>query len=237
MEPSSTEPSTTRRLDGLTWTALVATLLVYPALYSSGLMGELVRPIILQHSRAHWWYFWWANMAFHWVPFGLVWLALRGNGEGWSSIGVDWAWFWKLRWLFGAILGLLGVAAFLMPGVHYGEQLPGISRSVFLAPVSRLERLWVIWVAVTAGVTEEVLFRGFALTRLTRILRSPWLALPLTLVAFLFIHGKPRDMGQLLAYTIAGLAFGVPFIFMKLKRLEVLIAIHFAIDASMVLAP
>jgi len=61
--------------------------------------------------------------------------------------------------------------------------------------------------------------------------------LPITVIAFLFIHGTPHDLGGLMAYTAAGLAFGIPFILMKLSRLEVLIAMHFAIDASMVLAP
>jgi membrane protease YdiL (CAAX protease family) len=67
--------------------------------------------------------------------------------------------------------------------------------------------------------------------------RSPWLALPITVVSFLFIHGKPRGVSGLVSYTMAGLAFGVPFILMGQRRLEILIAIHFAIDASMVFAP
>jgi membrane protease YdiL (CAAX protease family) len=135
------------------------------------------------------------------------------------------------------VLGLLVVAACVAPRVHYGSAPPGISGSHFMAGVTAPERLFVLWMAITAGVTEEVLFRGFAITRLTRVLGSPWLALPVTVVSFLFIHGTPRDVGGLVAYTAAGLAFGVPFILMGLRRLEILIAIHFAIDASMVLAP
>ena len=57
------------------------------------------------------------------------------------------------------------------------------------------------------------------------------------MVAFLFIRGTPRDVEGLTTYTAAGLAFGVPFILMKLRRLEIPILIHFLIDASMVLAP
>jgi len=229
--------ATTQRLSSLTWTALVVTLVVYPALYSSGIMSGIVGPIIVDQSRAHWWYFWLANMLFHWLPFALIWLAIHRTGEGWKSIGVDWGWFWRVRWWAGTLFVLLAIAAIVMPRIHYGDELPGISQTVFLAPVSSVERLWVIWGAVTAGVAEEVLFRGFALTRLTRVVRSPWLALPITVIAFIFIHGTPRDPGSLIAYAGAGLAFGIPFILMKMKRLEILIAIHFLIDASMVLAP
>jgi membrane protease YdiL (CAAX protease family) len=236
MSPS-TATAGTRRLSGLTWAALIVTLIVYPAVYSSGVLSDIVRPIIVDHSRAHWWSFWWANMAFHWIPFGLVCLALWESREKWASIGVDWSIFWRLRWLVAAVLLALAAAAVVMPRIHYGANLPGISRTLFLAPVSTLERLWMIWVAVTAGVTEEVLFRGFALTRLSRVLGSPWLALPVTVVAFLFIHGTPRSVDSLMAYTAAGLAFGIPFILMGLRRLEWLIIIHFAIDAGMVLVP
>jgi membrane protease YdiL (CAAX protease family) len=235
--PPSTLPTDPRRLDRLTWATLVVTLVVYPAVYSSGIMSALVRPIIVDHSRPHWWSFHAALMLFHWLPFGLVWLVLRHRGETWSSVGVDWSWFRRLRWILAAVVAFLAVAAVVMPRIHYGDDLPGISRTIFLAPVSTPERLWMIWVAVTAAVTEEVLFRGFALTRLTRALRSPWLALPLTVVAFVFIHGVPRDVEALVAYVAAGLAFGIPFILMGLKRLEIVVAIHFAIDASMVLAP
>jgi membrane protease YdiL (CAAX protease family) len=237
MSDTSAGPGSDRRLSGLTWIALVAILLIYPALYSSGIMAGIVRPIIVEQSRTHWWAFWWANMLFHWVPFGLVWLALWSSGEDWRSIGVDWAWFWQMRWVIGAVILLLSIAAFVVPELHYNGDPPGISQTIFLGPVTPIERLWIIWVAVTAGVTEEVLFRGFAIARLTRVLGNPWLALPITVVAFVFIHGSPRGVGPFVAYVMAGLGFGVPFVLMKLKRLEVLIAIHFFIDASMVFAP
>jgi membrane protease YdiL (CAAX protease family) len=228
---------TSKRLTGATWGALVLTLVVYPIVYCSGIMGALVRPIITEHSRLHWWYFWIALLLFHWIPFGAVWWALRREGESWSSIGVDWSWFWRRRWIFAAVLGLLVMASLVMPRVHYGGTLPPVSKTLFMAPVSAPERLFVLLGAITAGVTEEVLFRGFAITRLTRLVRSPWLALPITVVSFLFIHGKPRGVSGLVSYTMAGLAFGVPFILMGQRRLEILIAIHFAIDASMVFAP
>jgi len=225
------------RLDTYTSIALFVGLVAYPAIYCSGIMGQIIRPIFTEDSRLHWWYFWLANMAFHWIPFALIWLALVRNQERWTSIGVDWSWFVKYRIWFGSLIIVLVVLAFVMPGVLYEGGLPKRSQTVFLAPVSAVERLFVIFASVNAGVTEEVVFRGFAFTRLGRVIKSSWLILPITVVSFLFIHGTPRDPGNLIAYTGAGLAFGVPFILMKLRRLEILILIHFVIDASMVLAP
>lgn len=233
-ESSKAESS---RIDGYTLTALLISLMAYPVIYSSGLMGRIITPIFTEDSRLHWWYFWLANMAFHWIPFGFVWLALRKNRESWTSIGLDWGWFLRNRVWFALLIGFLVIMAFVMPGIHYGGSLPVRSQTIFIAPVSTAERLFVIWGAITAAVTEEVLFRGFAFTRLSRVIRNPWLILPITLLSFLFIHGTPRDVEALVSYTAAGLAFGVPFILMKYRRLEILILIHFLIDAGMVLAP
>jgi membrane protease YdiL (CAAX protease family) len=112
-----------------------------------------------------------------------------------------------------------------------------MSRTIFIAPVSTAERLAMIFIAITAGVTEEVLFRGFAFTRLMRVARNIWLVLPVTLISFVYLHGSPRGPEQFVTYLMAGLGFSVPFILMKFRRLEVLILIHFLIDAGMVIAP
>ncbi|HKQ46626.1 MAG TPA: CPBP family intramembrane glutamic endopeptidase [Phycisphaerae bacterium] len=230
-------PARRRKLDSWTWFALFFALVAYPAAYCAGYVGPLIHEIF-RGSRAHWWYFWLLVLAFHWVPLGFVWLALKKNREPWSSIGVDWRWYRRWWWVFATILAALIAAAFVAPGLHYPDGLPRIGRSKpqFMIPLSTPERLFVIFVAFTAGVTEEVLFRGFAITRLTRIVGSPWRALPITVVSFLFIHGTPRSVQMCVVYAFAGLAFGVPFILMKQRRLEVLILIHFLIDAGMVLA-
>lgn len=225
-----------RRPDNTTLAVLAACLIAYPVLYCAGFVGDLIRPIF-QGSREHWWMFWGVLLAFHWVPFALIAWDLRRKGEAWSTIGVDWGAFVRQRYWCYAVLGLLVAAAFVMPGLHYPNGLPDRSQTLFMVGVSTPERLLIIFGAITAGVTEEVIFRGYALTRLGRWFGSAWWALPVSVVAFLFIHGVPRNEWMLINYTLAGLAFGVPFILMKLKRLEVLIAIHFAIDASMVLAP
>jgi membrane protease YdiL (CAAX protease family) len=225
------------RIDAYTWLALFVGLVVYPTIYCSGIMGRIILPIFTENSRPHWWYFWLANMAFHWIPFALIWLALVRNNERWTSIGVDWNWFVGHRVWFGSLLVFLVAMAFIMPGVLYDGELPKRSQTIFMAPVSTAERLFLIFGALTAAVTEEVVFRGFAFTRLGRIIRRPWFVLPITVVSFLFIHGMPRNVEGAIAYTSAGLFFGVPFILMNLKRLEILILVHFLIDASMVLAP
>lgn len=225
------------RLDGWTTSALLVSLVAVPLFMCSGLGGPIIEPIFTEHSRAHWWMFMGGIlMAVHWIPFTFIWLALRRNGESWESIGVDWSWFARHRLWLGGLLVLLVIGAFVAPSVHYGGKLPGISQTIFMAGVSTPERLFMILVAITAGM-EEVIFRGFAFTRLRRVIPNLWLILLLTLPSFVFLHSVPRTAGDAVAYVVAGLAFGVPFILMKLKRLEILILIHILIDAGMVIAP
>ena len=94
-----------------------------------------------------------------------------------------------------------------------------------------------IFMAFTTAVTEEILFRGFAFTRLKRLISNSWYILPITLISFLLIHGQPESIGRSLNYILAGSVFGISFILFKLRKLEILIVIHFLINASLVLAP
>src|SRR5262245_40314511 len=112
------EPATRKiheRIDKYTFTALLVSLVVYPAVYCSGIMGWIITPIFTENSRAHWWYFWLANLAFHWIPFALIWLALRKNGESWNSIGLNWEWFTERKIWLGLLIAVLAAAAFIMP--------------------------------------------------------------------------------------------------------------------------
>jgi membrane protease YdiL (CAAX protease family) len=241
----SSESIADSRADVLTLLALLVGLVAYPVLYSTDFFGRVLFSLIPgllprlldETSRMEWWYFGFSSLAFHWVPFAFVAAALWKNNQRWSSIGVDWSWFNRHRVWFLGLACFLVVAAFAMPTVHYGDDLPLRSNVGFVGPVSTAERLFMIAIALTAAVTEEVIFRGFALTRLKRWIPSVWLILAITAVPFVFIHGEPRSIAQTLNYLVAGLAFGIPFILMKLRRLEIVILIHFLIDASLVLAP
>ncbi|MBX2966173.1 MAG: hypothetical protein KF845_08520 [Cyclobacteriaceae bacterium] len=65
------------RISKYTTIALLVSLVVYPALYCSGIRGKIIVPIFEQNSRLHWWYFWLTNMAFHWIPFAVIVFAMR----------------------------------------------------------------------------------------------------------------------------------------------------------------
>ncbi|RXJ72210.1 hypothetical protein CS022_16795 [Veronia nyctiphanis] len=233
-------------LDKYTVLALVVSLVLYPLLYSLDFFSEFIFPLVAEGwpcsafgdlPRLGWWSFWLGNFVYHWVPFLFVWFCLYKNKEAWSSIGVSLAWYVERKYWFIGVLGMLVLAAFVLPNIYYADDLPRSSQSIYFAAVSTNERLFMIVMALTTGITEEVLFRGFAFTRLKRVIDNPWFILPITLVSFLLIHGQPDNLGRSLYYIVGGCAFGIPFILMKMKRLEFLIVTHFFINVSLVLVP
>jgi membrane protease YdiL (CAAX protease family) len=238
---------TKTNLDKYTIIALIVGLIAYPVLYSTDFFSSIFFPFLpdefisslhSDNERTEWWYFIFSNLLFHWIPFLFIRHALIKNNENWSSIGVDWSWFFKHKNWFIGLFSILIISAFVLPTIYYGNALPTSSQAGFVGPISTLERLVAIIVlAFTAAITEEVIFRGFALTRLKKCIPNAWLILPIIAISFVFIHGEVRSLGQFLNYTIFSFVFGITFILKGFKRLEILITIHFLINASLVFVP
>ena len=234
-------------LDKYSIAALIIGLIVYPVLYSTDFFSSMLFPFMpdqfissLQNNneRTEWWYFICSNFLYHWIPFLFIRYSLIKNNETWSSIGVDWTWFLRYKNWFIALFSILIISAFILPSIYYGNDLPSRSQAGFIGPVSTLERLVAIVVlAFTAAITEEVIFRGFALTRLKRCIANPWIILPIIAIPFVLIHGEVRSLVQFLNYAGFSFIFGIGFILNEFRRLEILITIHFLINASLVFVP
>jgi len=233
-------------LDKYTLIALIISLVLYPLLYSLDFFSSILFPLLSDESvniyfgqanRASWRIFWLSNMLYHWIPFFFIWLAIYKNKEKWSSIGINFGWYLKYKSWFICFILILILAALFLPSIYYGNELPENSSVGFFGPIGSFERLFAIFISFTAAFTEEILFRGYAFTRLKRWIPNPWFILPITLVSFLLIHGEPESLNRVLFYIFGGCAFAIPFILMGLKRLEIIILVHFIIDVSIVFAP
>lgn len=241
------EVQTKTKLDKYTIIALIIGLVAYPVLYSTDFFSSLLLPYFPEqfvaslqndNERTEWWYFIVSNFFFHWIPFLFIWYALRKNNETWCSIGVDWSWFVTHKKWFVGLFFVLVLSAFVMPMIYYPDGLPTRSQAGFIGPISTLERLVsLVVLAFTAAITEEVIFRGFGITRLKRLIPNPWLIVPIVAIAFVFIHGEIRSYGQTLNYIVFSSVFAIGFILKGYKRLEILITIHFLINASLVFVP
>jgi uncharacterized protein len=162
-----------------------------------------------------------------WSPVLVIGFLLARNREGWAGIG--------LTRFSGGDLGMgavLWVASFIVVLVlaqlfqYFGQ------REVdFLPPGLPLwfRALQAVLIAVTAGVTEEIVVRGYAQTRLEQ-LRAPAaviLLVPTALWAVLHVY---QGLGA--ALTIFGLGLMYAWYFQRTRRLWPLILAHILFDMT-----
>lgn len=81
---------------------------------------------------------------------------------------------------------------------------------------------------VTAAVTEELIFRGYLLSRLEKTLRNNWMAWIISAVIFALAHLGYGTIINLLIPLVIGLIFG--FYQQRYRNIWVLIVCHLLID-------
>ncbi len=143
-----------------------------------------------------------------------------------SSIGLQ-AFRWRSVWL--GLGGALAIAlSMLLVLAPFGDDVhAGIERGVGVLAA------WPLWLktfaVVTAGVTEEVLYRGYAITRLELLTGNRLVAAGLSLAVFTVVHLPFWGGGAAAAVLTGGLALTLLFLW---KRDLLLVAVaHTAIDA------
>ncbi len=168
-----------------------------------------------------------------WFVFSLCVLALWWlTGRDWADLGIrlgD-----PLRTLVAAAIAGAVVAAVVLPvrGIarsperadELGEQLGDLL--VFM-PVSRREEKWFRLVSTNAGLSEELIFRGYLLWYLQHFLSS-WWAAALAVAAFAFAHIY-QGRGQMPAMLfVASVAVGI---YLYTGSLLVPVVFHILLDA------
>ncbi len=89
--------------------------------------------------------------------------------------------------------------------------------------------LWLIFfVCLTAGVTEEIIFRGFIQTRLQKIYNNSFVSIPITAVLFGLAHFSYGTISNVAIPVLIGLIFGI--FYQKYSNIKILILVHFLID-------
>jgi uncharacterized protein len=162
-----------------------------------------------------------------WTPVLVVGFLLARNREGWAGIGLT-------RFQPGDLgMGaVLWVASFILVLVlaqlfqYFGQ------REVDFLPEGLplwFRSLQAVLIAITAGVTEEIVVRGYAQTRLEQ-LRAPTaviILLPTALWGVLHVY-----QGAGAALTIFGLGMMYAWYFQRTRRLWPLILAHILFDAT-----
>jgi membrane protease YdiL (CAAX protease family) len=134
-------------------------------------------------------------------------------------------------------LGLAVVTIYaVMPALTWALRVANIPG--FEAGMARFLVLpvWVRIVAVvTAGIVEDTLFLGYAFTRLTRIIGTPWPAGIVATAVFSLLHFPTWGIGPVLTYFVA---VGVAMSFFAWRRdLLANIVAHTIVDGMALVVP
>ena len=168
--------------------------------------------------------------ATHWLLLLPLALVLWLEGRGLASLGVDHALPWILVLAWSAALVAAAVAlvlGFAWTRRHWGRPESESVRHI-LPRTARERWLFVGVVSPTAGIVEELLFRGFALTRLAELFGGLAIAVVVTSVAFALAHVYQGGFGMARAGLLAVL-LAIPFV--VTGSLLPSILAHAAIDA------
>jgi hypothetical protein len=84
------------------------------------------------------------------------------------------------------------------------------------------------FIALTAGVTEEFIFRGYVLTRLTQLFKNPAIAVIVSSLLFSALHYKYGSLHELIFAFFIGVIFSVYYL--KYRNIKALMLTHFLID-------
>lgn len=122
------------------------------------------------------------------------------------------------------LVPLLSVAA--------GRLLPGSGAGTIEDAVARS---WVLLLAavVTAAVTEEVLFRGYAMERLLSATGSRWPAVAVPLVPFTVLHAGGWDTAHVVGVVVP-LGLALSLLYLWTRDLVVVVVAHFFVDVPLV---
>lgn len=153
--------------------------------------------------------------------------AAYGSNSWLSNIGIG-SFGWKgLLGAIGAIIAVF-VGGILLQFLQKALGVTFSKAEKMMQKISALSVPYRIFVAFTAGVTEEILFRGYAIGIGQYIFGSLKIAFVVSLIAFVAAHYK-NGISQLIPVFWATLVMS--FLFILTNNLLACILAHFVIDA------
>lgn len=123
-----------------------------------------------------------------------------------------------------AIGGMAAIYILVLPALHLVA-----TDEAQLHTVTALPKWFQILICARAGVFEELLYRGFAIERLTEITRRRWLAAGISLAAFTYAHLQFWGWTHLIVAAFGGIVLTALYLWRK-DLVSNMIA-HFLTDA------
>jgi uncharacterized protein len=148
-----------------------------------------------------------------------------------QKIGASFVWGFAAAFAGGSLLQVVLVRR---SATAREKMLRPFKRLAFILPVTQEERAWFVFVSVTAGICEEILYRGFLIRYLSN---GPWhaglwIALAIASISFGLAHGY-QGLSGIIGTAVLGAAMAM--LFLASGSLWLPMALHAIIDLRILL--
>ncbi len=171
--------------------------------------------------------FWSLIIVWYVVQIVLISKILKSSGWQWRDIGFTLSKKQTIYLIMGYLVFAIGLLIFielaLANSVVNVEKMNALSS---LTPKTTTARIIFIVMGLVAGLAEELVYRGFAITALESHKINKWLAVFLAAIPFVFQHGL-KSIDQFWWFFSWGIIFGVFFVWRR--KLTVNIIIHWLV--------
>ncbi len=159
---------------------------------------------------------------------------LKSSNLNWTDIGFDPFSKKALYLILGYIIFSVSLIVFIEFALKNGDIDPDKFDSLSsLTPKTTYSRIIFIVMGFVAGISEEIVYRGFAIKSFESLKINKWLAAIIATIPFIFQHGL-KSIDQFWWFLSWGLLFGA--LFLIVKRLNLLIVIHWLVILSAMVA-
>ena len=209
----------------------VAVVLVgFPIAYLLNDFNPWSRRLVREGDRSHYLEYWSTIVVVHWSSAVVVGAILATNGYGPADVGLVGSGHPFVLALSAGIaavaLGWYGLGVLArkpIPIDALSMPVPGV-----VVPRTLPERLFQLFGGgVTAGFCEEVVYRGFAVLALLGAGFPWWAAVPISSLAFVFVHGFAPLLSPVTFAKYFGFGVGFALVFLLSETLVLPVAAHF----------
>lgn len=163
---------------------------------------------------------------------------LKSSKLGLKNIGYTFE-FKKTVWFITGYLifafALLAFVEFVLASANItNEDINSLNDLSNITPLTTTQRIIFIFAGLVAGISEEFVYRGFAIQSLEKYNINKWVTVLIAAIPFVFQHGL-KSIDQFWWFFIWGLVLGAIFILTK-RKLYITIIIHWIVILTAILA-